>query len=132
MDTFYVRTVFFVADAERALTFYTKQLGFKLDWTHQEQGRAWVFQVSLFGLELILNQIEPLTEGRAGHGRVFIGLDDEQTDELNRHIEEHAIETTVIHWGNPTLVVRDLDRNELFFWVPERAQASLKARLPAD
>jgi len=129
MDNLYARSVFFVKDAERSLAFYTKQLGFALDWNHQEQGRAFVFQVSLLGFELILNQIEPWTEDRAGHGRVFIGLDDEQTAKLNRHIEEHGIETTVIHWGNPTLVVRDPDRNELFFWVPDRARASLEARL---
>ena len=56
---------------------YTDAPGFTLDWNHQEQGRAFVFQVSLFGFQLILNQTEPWTENRAGHGRVFIGLDDD-------------------------------------------------------
>jgi catechol 2,3-dioxygenase-like lactoylglutathione lyase family enzyme len=58
MDHLDARSVFFVKDAERSLRFYTDALGFSLDWTHQEQGKAFVFQVSLFGFQLILNQIE--------------------------------------------------------------------------
>jgi len=77
VQNLYARSVFFVKDAERSLRFYTDALGFTLDWNHQEQGRAFVFQVSLFGFQLILNQTEPWTENRAGHGRVFIGLDDD-------------------------------------------------------
>ena len=57
MDNFYARTVFFVKDAERSLTFYTERLGFSLDWNYQYEGRAWVFQVGLFGFGLILNQV---------------------------------------------------------------------------
>lgn len=72
------RSVFFVSDAELSLKFYTEILGLSLDWNHQEEGRAFVFQVSLFGFQLILNQVEPWTQGRAGHGRVFIGK--ERTD----------------------------------------------------
>ena len=33
------------------------------------------------------------TEVRVGHGRVFIGLDGEQTESLRRQIEEKQIET---------------------------------------
>src|ERR1700757_3906336 len=80
MNNFYARSVFFVKDAERSLKFYTETLGFSLDWNYQEQGRAYVFQVSLLGFELILNQTEPETEDRAGHGRLFIGLDDDQVE----------------------------------------------------
>jgi catechol 2,3-dioxygenase-like lactoylglutathione lyase family enzyme len=40
MDDFYARSVFFVKDAEAALAFYTKNLGFELDWNHQYEGRA--------------------------------------------------------------------------------------------
>jgi hypothetical protein len=43
---------------------------------------AFVFQVGLFGLELILNQIDDWTKECAGHGRVFIGLDDNQVAPL--------------------------------------------------
>ena len=119
VNNLYARSVFFVNDAERSLRFYTETLGFSLDWNHQEQGRAFVFQASLLGFELILNQTEPWTEDRAGHGRPFIGLDDDQVGAFRKHIEGHGIKTTVLEWGNPTLVIRDLDENELFFWLPE-------------
>ncbi len=109
--------MFFVKDGERALAFYTQNLGFTLDWNHQVEGRAFVFQVSLFGFELILNQIEDWTKDRAGHGRTFIGLEQDQTAALRQHIDQKGIQTTNFHWGEPTLVMRDLDDNELFFWL---------------
>jgi len=128
-NSFYSRSVFFVSDAERSLRFYTESLGFSLDWNYEEEGRAFVFQVSLLGFELILNQTEPATEDRAGHGRLFIGLEDNQVDAFRKHIEEKNIKPTVVQWGNPTLVLRDPDGNELFFWLPESERASLQAQL---
>ena len=91
MSNFYARSVFFVKDAERALRFYTETR--ITDWNHQEQGLAFVFQVSLLGFELILNQTEAWTEDRAGHGRLFIGLDEDQVDAFRKHIEENGIKT---------------------------------------
>lgn len=129
VESLYARSVFFVQNAERALRFYTETLGFKLDWTHQEQGRPFVLQVSLLGLQLILNQTESWTENRAGHGRVFIGLEDDQIEPFHRHLRERHIKPTVFHWGAPTLVIRDVDANELFFWLPESERASLEAEL---
>jgi catechol 2,3-dioxygenase-like lactoylglutathione lyase family enzyme len=126
VNSLYGRSVFFVEDAERALSFYTDRLGFALDWNHREQGRAFVAQVSLLGFELILNQTEAPTEARAGHGRVFIGLDDAQVDGFRRHLAEKGIEPAVLHWGEPTLVIRDVDGNELFFWLPESQRSELK------
>jgi catechol 2,3-dioxygenase-like lactoylglutathione lyase family enzyme len=127
MDNLDARSVFFVRDAERSLRFYTDTLGFALDWNYQEQGRAYVFQVSLFGFRLILNQTEAQTESRAGHGRVFISIYDEQLEPFRRHLEEKRIKTTVLNWGNPTLVIRDVDENEFFIWLPEGEIASFKA-----
>jgi catechol 2,3-dioxygenase-like lactoylglutathione lyase family enzyme len=75
MDNLYARSVFFVQDAERSLRFYTEQLGFSEDWNIQDEGRTTVCQVSLFGFALILNQIGDRTRTRAGHGRVFNGID---------------------------------------------------------
>ena len=115
-----------VDDQAKAERFYTETLGFSLDWNHQEQGRTFVFQVSLLGFQLILNQVEPWTADRAGHGRVFIGLEDDQVDTFRRHVEEKGIETSVLRWGDPTLVIRDLDENELFVWLPESQRASLE------
>lgn len=73
MQNFCARAVFFVRDAERSLGYYRDTLGFKLDWNHKENDRAFVFQVSLFGFELIVNQTEDWTKDRMGHGWVFIG-----------------------------------------------------------
>ena len=105
-----------VRDPERSLRFYVAQLGFEEDWVYREDGRPCVCQVSLLGFELILNQVNDGTKDRAGHGRVFIGLEDDQIEPVLRHIEEKGIPAERRDWGQPTLVVRDLDGNELFFW----------------
>ena len=114
MSDLYARTVFFVDDVERSRRFYTEQLGFALDWDSNDG----VFQVSLFGFELILNQTWERTRAQAGHGRVFIGLEDDQGEPLREHIVAKGIQTQRVEWGRPTLVIKDLDGNELFFWVP--------------
>jgi catechol 2,3-dioxygenase-like lactoylglutathione lyase family enzyme len=129
VNELYARCVFFVKDAERSLRYYTETLGFSLEWNHREQGRAYVFEVSLLGFQLILNQTEPRTENRAGRGRVFIGLDEDQSVAFRKHVAEKGIETTLVEWGAPTLVIRDPDENELFFWLPENERASLQAQL---
>src|SRR5205085_12288293 len=102
MDNFYARSVFFVKDAEESLSFYTQTLGFTLDWKYPEEGRAFVFQVGLFGFELILNQIEDWTKEHAGHGRVFIGLEDNQVAPLRLHLRARGIQARLRDWGNPT------------------------------
>ena len=116
MTNLYARAVFFVGDAERAQRFYVDQLGFSEDWAHKEEGLVYVCQVSLFGFELILNQAHDETKDRAGHGRVYIGLEDDQIGPVLKHIESHGIQTERRDWGQPTLVIKDLDGNELFFW----------------
>jgi catechol 2,3-dioxygenase-like lactoylglutathione lyase family enzyme len=118
MNNLYARSVFYVKNAESALRFYTESLGFSEDWNYREEGRTYVCQVSLFGFELILNEIGDRTQSRAGHGRVFIGLDDDQGEPLRKHIATWGIQTQRDDWGRPTLVVRDLDANEIFFWLP--------------
>ena len=132
MDNVYGRSVFFVKEAEEALAFYTEKLGFTLDWNHQVEGRAFVFQVSLHGFELILNQIEDWTKDRAGHGRVFIGLEESQMAALREHISTRGIKAALFHWGKPTLVIKDLDGNELFFWLQQSEWASLEALPPLN
>ena len=110
----YARTVFFVADADRSQRFYTENLGFALDWDSHDG----VLQVSLLGFELILNQVDDRTRSRAGHGRLFIGLDDDQREPLRKHLADKGIQSLRLEWGRPTLVIKDLDANELFFWLP--------------
>jgi catechol 2,3-dioxygenase-like lactoylglutathione lyase family enzyme len=118
MNNLYARAVFFTDDGERSLRYYTEQLGFSVDWDLVEEGRITVFQVSLLGFELILNETWEPTRGRAGHGRVFIGLEDDQAEPFRKHVVAAGIQTQRIDWGRPTLVIRDLDANELFFWLP--------------
>ena len=118
VNNLYARSVFFAKNAEHSLRFYTEQLGFAEDWNYQEEGRTVVCQVSLFGFELILNEIDERTQTRPGHGRVFTGLEDNQLEPLGRHIAAKGIETQRLDWGRPTLVIKDLDANELFFWAP--------------
>jgi len=129
MDNFYARTVFFVSDGEASLAFYTQTLGFSLDWNNQYQGRACVFQVGLFGFELILNQVFDDTKDRAGHGRVFIGLEDNQAAALCEHIRAKGISISHDEWGRPTLVIKDPDGNELYFWLPDDQLAKLESEM---
>lgn len=116
MTNLYARAVFFVRDTELARRHYTEQLGFTEDWAHVEGDRVYVCQVSLLGFEVILNQEYRETVGRAGHGRVFIGLDTDQRGPVLAHIADKRISTERREWGQPTLVVKDLDGNEIFFW----------------
>ena len=119
MQNLYARSVFFVHDTPRAMDFYTSTLGFALDWTHEEKNKPFVAQVSLLGMEIILNQAETPTEDRPGHGRIFVGLDESQTAALLQHIQNKAVPPVYTHWGAPTLVITDLDQNELFFWLSD-------------
>lgn len=114
MSAFYARTVFFVADAARARHHYVTDLGFALDW---DSGDG-VFQVSLLGFELILNQVGEQTRARAGHGRVFVGLDEDQAEPFRKHVADKGIRMRRVEWGRPALVIDDVDGNELFFWRP--------------
>jgi catechol 2,3-dioxygenase-like lactoylglutathione lyase family enzyme len=113
------RPVFFVEDTPRAMAYYTDHLGFELDWTHEENGRPYVVQVSLLGLQIILNQKESEDDGRAGHGRIFIGLDDVQSVAILQHVKSHDIPATYTEWGAPTLAIHDLDRNEIYIWLSD-------------
>jgi len=98
-----------------------------MDWKSPQESPTFVFQVSLFGFELILNQIDERTQNRAGHGRVYIGLEDDQIEPLRQHIAAKCIQTERVHWGQSTLVVRDLDANELFFWDwPDKEKPALE------
>lgn len=114
MKNWYSRPVFFVQDAERSLMFFREKLDFSLDWNHQENGVAFVCQVSRHGLELILAQ----DEVRAGKGRVFVSLDPEQEDAFRKEIDERKIDAIDTVWGIPVISITDLDGNELLFSPP--------------
>lgn len=123
MQDFSARSVFFVEDTPRAMEFYTNALGFALDWTYEEEGRPYVVQVSLLGCQIILNQKETPADDRAGHGRIFLGLDDAQSAALLRHVKNKGILAAYTHWGEPTMAIYDLDRNEIFIWLSDAERA---------
>jgi catechol 2,3-dioxygenase-like lactoylglutathione lyase family enzyme len=114
MKNWYSRPVFFVRSPVEAVAFYTEKLGFTLDWSYEEDGRAYVCQVSRYGFELILAE----DAERAGKGRVFISLDLKQERELRGEIEAGGIETGDSRWGMPIIEILDVDRNELFYSPP--------------
>jgi len=114
MDHWYARTVFFVRDAEISLGFFVDKLGFTLDWNHQEEGRAFVCQVKRDGFELILAQ----DADKAGRGRVFISLDDRQTQALVDELGRRNMTVRRTQWGMPVIEVQDVDGNELYFSPP--------------
>ena len=116
MNNLYARAVFFVKNTERSLRFYVEKLGFSEDWSHKEGDHVYVCQVSLLGFEVILNQAWGETQSQAGHGRVFIGLEDDQIETVRKHIAAHGIHAERRDWGQPTLVIKDMDGNEMFFW----------------
>jgi catechol 2,3-dioxygenase-like lactoylglutathione lyase family enzyme len=118
VNNLYARAVFFVRDAERSLRYYVDDLGFSEDWNFKYEGRTDVCQVSLFGFEVILNQVweQGNNVHKAGHGRVYIGLEDDQIGPFRKHVAEKRIKTERVEWGKPTLVIKDPDGNELYFW----------------
>jgi catechol 2,3-dioxygenase-like lactoylglutathione lyase family enzyme len=71
-DKWYSRPVLFVADIDRSVDFYVKQLGFKQAWRYEDEGKAYVAQVERLGCELIFSSQWP---DKAGNGLMFISLD---------------------------------------------------------
>ena len=114
MKHWYSRPVFFVKDAQAALSFFIEKLGFTCDWNHEEDGGAFVCQVRRDGFELILAQ----DADKAGRGRVFISLDEGQTQALRADIEKRRIPIRETHWGMPVIEILDIDGNEIFFSPP--------------
>jgi catechol 2,3-dioxygenase-like lactoylglutathione lyase family enzyme len=113
MKHWYSRCVFFVRDMTAAQSFYVAA-GFALGWSHAEDGRILVCQVNRDGLELILSE-DP---EKAGRGRVFISLDDEQTRVFKGDLEKRRIAWREGHWGMPVIEILDPDGNELMFSPP--------------
>ncbi len=80
-NVWYARPVLFVADIDRSVDFYVKQLGFSNQWRYEDEGKAWVAQVERQGCELILSSQWP---DKVGKGLMFISLDVEVLNALRR------------------------------------------------
>lgn len=114
-NRWYARPVLFVADIERSIDFYVKQLGFTQNWRYAEEGKAFVAQVERMGCELILSSQWP---DKAGKGLMFISLDPEVLDALRAELTGRGVEVKDGQWGYRLMVVGDPDGNELYFPYP--------------
>ena len=78
-NEWFARPVLFVADIDRSVDFYVKQLGFSQPWRYEEEGKARVAQVERQGCALILSSQWP---DKVGKGLIFISLDVEVLNAL--------------------------------------------------
>ena len=114
-DKWYARPVLFVADIDRAVDFYVKQLGFTEAWRYEDEGKAYVAQVDRYGCELIFSSQWP---DKAGKGLMFISLDVGVLDALRAELEGRGVDVKDGQWGYRLMVIVDPDGNELFFPYP--------------
>ena len=114
MSPWYARTVFFVDNTATAIDFYCNELGFKQDWDYHEQGQVLVAQVSRNDVEIILNH----DATRAGCGRIFISLLDEQLQPLIDELGANSPLLNPLSWGMPVTSITDPDGNQLYFSPP--------------
>ena len=106
----YARSVFFVADVQRAIHFYVHMLGFQKVW-HSGDGSGTVCQVNRSECEIILCQ----DETRKDKSRLFVELTPAGIAELRRELAERAVPSKNARWGYDVIQVDDPDGNELLF-----------------
>jgi catechol 2,3-dioxygenase-like lactoylglutathione lyase family enzyme len=114
-DKWYTRPVLFVADIDRSVDFYGKQLGFAQAWRYEDDGKAYVAQVERLGCELILSSQWP---GKVGNGLTFISLDVGVLNALRAELEGRGVDVKDGQWGYRLMVIADPDGNELYFPYP--------------
>jgi catechol 2,3-dioxygenase-like lactoylglutathione lyase family enzyme len=118
-DVWYSRPVLFVADIDRSVDFYVKQLGFSRSWVYEDEGKAYVAQVERKGCELIFSSQWP---DKVGKGLMFISLDVEVLNALRAELEGRGVDVKDGNWGYRLMVIVDPDRNELYFPYPADAK----------
>jgi catechol 2,3-dioxygenase-like lactoylglutathione lyase family enzyme len=118
-NVWYARPVLFVAEIDRSVDFYVKQLGFSQPWRYEEEGKAQVAQVERQGCELLLSSQWP---DKVGKGLIFISLDVDVLDALRAELEGRGVDVKDGNWGYRLMVIVDPDRNELYFPYPSTAE----------
>jgi catechol 2,3-dioxygenase-like lactoylglutathione lyase family enzyme len=111
----FARPVLFVADIDRSVDFYVKQLGFTHPWRYEEEGKAQVVQVDRQGCALILSSQWP---DKVGKGLMFISLEGQVLKTLRAELEARGVHVKDGHWGYKLMVIVDPDGNELYFNYP--------------
>ena len=125
-DQWYTRPVLFVADIDRSVGFYVKQLGFTESWRYAEEGNAFVAQAERQGCELILSSQWP---DKVGNGLIFISLDVAVLNALRADLEARGVAVKDGEWGYRLMVIADPDGNELYFPYP-KSQAPASSTTP--
>ena len=128
-DQWYARPVLFVADIDRYIDFYVKQLGFTEAWRYEEEAKAYVAQVERKGCELILSSQWP---DKAGNGLIFISLDVGVLNALRADLEARGVVVKDGEWGYRLMVIADPDGNELYFPYPKSQSPGSPTPRPAD
>jgi catechol 2,3-dioxygenase-like lactoylglutathione lyase family enzyme len=115
-NEWFARPVLLVADIDRSVNFYVKQLGFTQAWRYEEEGKAWVAQVDRQGCELILSSQWP---DNVGKGLMFISSDVGVLDALRAELEGRGgVDVKDGQWGYGLMVIADPDGNELYVTRP--------------
>ncbi len=116
MGQWYSRPVLFVADVERARDFYVGSLGFTEKWSFAEEGKLFVAQVDRQDCEIILSSQWPDKNGKA---MLFIELTLADYAALPGELAAKGVASKQGWWGYRTLIVTDIDGNELYFPDPD-------------
>jgi catechol 2,3-dioxygenase-like lactoylglutathione lyase family enzyme len=115
-NEWFARPVLLIADIDRSVNFYVKQLGFTQAWRYEEEGKAWVAQVDRQGCELILSSQWP---DNVGKGLMFISSDVGVLDALRAELEGRGgVDVKDGQWGYGLMVIADPDGNELYVTRP--------------
>jgi catechol 2,3-dioxygenase-like lactoylglutathione lyase family enzyme len=102
--------VLFVADVNRALSFYEDMLGFEKLW-HEGDGAGKVCQVNRAGCEIILCE----DAARRDKARLFVELTADGLAALLVEIVERSVPNEKSWWGYEVVKIVDPDGNELLF-----------------
>ena len=109
-NEWFARPVLFVADIDRSVDFYVKQLGFSQPWRYEEEGKARVAQVERQGCALVLSSQWP---DKVGKGLMFISLDVEVLNALRAELEGRGVDVKDGHWSNGECIAVDPVTGEL-------------------
>lgn len=116
MPRWYSRPVLFVADIDRAASFYVGKLGFREAWRFAEEGKSVAAQVSRGECELILSAAWP---EKIGAGMIFISLDGPgDVDALRAECATRGVAVREDWWGYRCAIIDDPDGNQLYFPYP--------------
>jgi catechol 2,3-dioxygenase-like lactoylglutathione lyase family enzyme len=115
-EKWFARPVLFVADIDKSVDFYVKQLGFTQPWRYEEAGEGRVAQVDRQGCEVILSSQWP---DKVGKGLLFISLEVATLNLLRKELEERGVLVKDGQWGYRVMVITHPDGNELYFPYPK-------------